>query len=788
MLESGQEPSARFVLVRALGAGGAAAVWLAQDRERGRFVALKFLRPELMQEPSAIAALQNECKRVQALDHQNILRVDGLYRSADQVWLAMEYASGGDLSQWRGRSGAEILRIAVPVAGALAHAHAAGVVHRDVKASNVLLMSDGTPKLADFGMALADREVVPWSAGHGSPYSMSPQQLDGEAATPPDDIYAFGVMLYELSSGYPPFYPQPTPQRIRSEPAPPLVLPGVPSAMAELIDRCLAKSPEERPSDMKQVEQQLKALQAETPTPVITKTGEAGSAPRIEPPVARPPVMHGEPLRGEWRRTTTNGPSEHELRRQGFRRGMTAAMLVVGVLSVVVVFFALPEWVGDRQQAPTYKPAGTITPSPQAQPEPEKKEVDFAALARAKQEAEDQRAALDERLEKLRERAVEQWGGEEYRRITDELATAAKEFEAREYLAAAQRLTNVDPMLTALEQSASKVLSAQLAAGTQALRDGRSEDAKAAFELATKIEPGNQVAARSLKRASTLDQVLALVTQAERHEKESNLTGSADAFRKALALDAEAPRAAEGLSRVQTRIAGDAFAGAMARGFAELAKADYASARGSFESAGKIRPGAPEVTQALAQVEQEQRTRVIAAKLQTAQGLETKERWAEALKEYRAVLELDSTVAAATQGIARTTPRAALNEELDLYLTQPERLFSQPVRAAARQTLGRAAAVADAGPVLRQQIATLNDWLKRADVPVLIALQSDNLTQVTIYRVGALGSFAERSLELAPGTYTVVGTRPGYRDVRREINVTPGAPLPPVVIRCEDKI
>ena len=83
---------------------------------------------------------------------------------------------------------------------------------------------------------------------------------------------------------------------------------------------------------------------------------------------------------------------------------------------------------------------------------------------------------------------------------------------------------------------------------------------------------------------------------------------------------------------------------------------------------------------------------------------------------------------------------------------------------------------------------TLNEWLARADAPVHIALQSDNLTQVVIYRVGTLGAFEQRSLELAPGSYTVVGTRPGYRDVRREINVVPGAALDPVVIRCEEKI
>jgi hypothetical protein len=152
------------------------------------------------------------------------------------------------------------------------------------------------------------------------------------------------------------------------------------------------------------------------------------------------------------------------------------------------------------------------------------------------------------------------------------------------------------------------------------------------------------------------------------------------------------------------------------------------------------------------------------------------------------VAELDSTVAAAQEGIARVSPRSSLNEQLELYLTQPERLFSQPVRAAARDTLARAGSIQNPGPVLQKQVATLKDWLVRADVPVPVALHSDNLTQVTIYRVGQLGTFAERSLELVPGSYTVVGTRPGYRDVRREINVRPGAASEPVVIRCEDRI
>ena len=120
-----------------------------------------------------------------------------------------------------------------------------------------------------------------------------------------------------------------------------------------------------------------------------------------------------------------------------------------------------------------------------------------------------------------------------------------------------------------------------------------------------------------------------------------------------------------------------------------------------------MRPNAPEIPTALKQIEQEQRTGVISEKLSVAREAEGQERWADALKEYRAVAELDSTVAAAQEGIARTAPRTALNEQMELYLTQPERLFSQPVRAAARDTLARAASIANPGPVLQKLMDSL---------------------------------------------------------------------------------
>lgn len=782
MLDSGQELSARFVLVRALGSGGSGQVWLARDNERQRLVAVKILSNELTRNPAAVDALERESARLKSLDHPNILAVDGLYRSAEHAWIAMDYVSGGDLSAWRGRSCAEVLRVAVPVAQGLAHAHAQGLVHRDVKPANILLTSDGVPKLTDFGMSLAFDEPPAGDAGRGSPFSMSPQQMDGAPAHASDDVYGFGALLYELLSGYPPFYPDASAERIRTETPKPLS--NVPASVASLVERCLAKAPGDRPADMDSVVRDLAAAQAALPAISIVNTGSTPPRPAVAPPSIRPPATQAEPLRSEWRRPDAAAYGSDGGRGHGFRRGLSVAAVVLGVVGVGAVFFALPHWF---PQSPPAKPVVVAKPQEKVEAE-KKKELDFATLARAKQQAEEVRAAVEPRLAKLRTQAAEQWGAAEFQQANAALAAGDKDFAAREYVTAAGHFSKIEPLVEVLEKRAGEVLARELAAGGKALAEGRSADAKTAFELATKIEPANATAARGLKRAATLDEVLALVATGERLESEGNRTGATDAFNKALRLDGETTRASAGLARLGAQAAGDAFAQDMARGFTALSAGRYGEARTAFDAANRIRPGSPDIAQALRQIDQEERTRTIAAKLEAAKGFESKERWDEALKEYQAVVQLDSTVAPASEGVARTQPRAQLNEQLEMYLTQPERLFSAPVRNSAHETLNRARGVDSPGPTLQRQIRTLGDWLARAEVPVHVAIQSDNVTQVTIHRVGSLGTFEQRSLELAPGSYTVVGTRPGYRDVRRQINVIPGTALEPIVVRCEEKI
>jgi len=232
----------------------------------------------------------------------------------------------------------------------------------------------------------------------------------------------------------------------------------------------------------------------------------------------------------------------------------------------------------------------------------------------------------------------------------------------------------------------------------------------------------------------------------------------------------------------------------MAQGLEALDRGELDAARAAFERARKLRPDAPQIDEALARVEERARLDSIDGHLRAARSLEAREEWRSAASEYSAALDIDGRIKSAREGRDRATARADLSDALDAHLAQPERLSEDTVLAAARRVLAEATDVAsddDAGessPRLRRQIDELGSLIESWATPVAVVLQSDALTEVTVYRVGRLGTFHQRELSLRPGTYTVVGSRLGYRDERLTLVVPPGSSPQPVSIQCREEI
>jgi hypothetical protein len=178
----------------------------------------------------------------------------------------------------------------------------------------------------------------------------------------------------------------------------------------------------------------------------------------------------------------------------------------------------------------------------------------------------------------------------------------------------------------------------------------------------------------------------------------------------------------------------------------------------------------------------------IEALREKALAAEKNEDWGMALESYQATLEIDNSVQFAVRGEARAQERVRIEKHMAFYLEKPKVLESDPHLANGIELLQEASKIEPKGPRLAGQIEKLDQLVKIAKTPMRVTLESDNLTEVAVYKVGRLGKFHTRDLNLRPGTYTVVGTRDGYKDVRQKMVVKPGEEGLRITLKCEERI
>lgn len=230
------------------------------------------------------------------------------------------------------------------------------------------------------------------------------------------------------------------------------------------------------------------------------------------------------------------------------------------------------------------------------------------------------------------------------------------------------------------------------------------------------------------------------------------------------------------------------FEALMTRALGLLERSEWAAAEQSFSAALKLRPGERAAADGLSRARDAANRDALARLQREAQALEDAERWEEARAAYLRAAAFDPAVDFARQGAARSERMMQLHLRIDAYLASPARLYSANVRDEAQQLLASLDRETVHGPRMLQAKQSLAAALKRATTKVTVRFTSDNATEVTLYRVGPLGRFQDREIALTPGTYTLVGSRPGYKDVRLELTVSPDAPAPRVVVACEERV
>lgn len=254
-----------------LGRGGPGEVYRAKDRRLGRRVAIKRIRAEYSRHPGFRKRFEREARMVASLDHPSIVRIFDVLRSEDgDQWIVMELVDGLSVIQLLQNGPLELktaAAIGLDVIRGLEQAHARGILHRDLKAENVLLSSAGVAKILDFGLSKWQRSTEEASLSQdgkliGTWRVMAPEQARGQTIDPRADLFSFGILLYEMVTGHSPFLsdtPMTTLLKITDEPHTPAQErdPSLPDELSRLIDRLLEKEPDDRPASASEVATEL---------------------------------------------------------------------------------------------------------------------------------------------------------------------------------------------------------------------------------------------------------------------------------------------------------------------------------------------------------------------------------------------------------------------------------------------------------------------------------------------------------------------------------------------------
>ena len=437
---------------------------------------------------------------------------------------------------------------------------------------------------------------------------------------------------------------------------------------------------------------------------------------------------------------------------------------------------------GDSSTSPSFVPLDqqpvktSMQTADTAKLEYEKETADkeLAKFLRLKKEVDDKNGAA--------------WGGKEYEAMTALSQEGDRLFIDRSFAASAEKYSQAANRAKTLINSAGAVFQQLMREGQKALEIGDSVTARQNFSLALNIQPSDKTAQHNLERAEKLDEVNRLIKSGKNHEENSRFAFANTDFQRALQLDPDSREAQNGVKRTKEKIVGEQFQKLMSDGLTAYHNGHYQLAKKSLLEAKSFHPDSPEVNSALLQVDEAVRLNKIKKLQRTAMSAEQAENWKQALKSYLSVLKIDPDISFAIQGKKRSLEHIQVDKRIGFFLEKPDVMESEQQLENAIHLIEEAEKLEQRGPHLNARLNELKTAVNLARTPVKVVIESDNLTEIAVYKVGKLGKFTARELLLRPGTYTVVGSRDGYQDVRSEIIVKPGQKPLHVTIICSIKV
>lgn len=411
-----------------------------------------------------------------------------------------------------------------------------------------------------------------------------------------------------------------------------------------------------------------------------------------------------------------------------------------------------------------------------------------AEAARLRSEAQEILNTLLDLRDSLTRRGAEIWAGPELQAVLVAANDGDELYRQREFNAAIGRYQSAVELAQAIEERIPQELEERLAAAEAALQAGDGDSADDALSVIDQLEPDLVQADQLRQRLQALPEVLAQLAKAAKAETENDLALAKTALEAAVSADSKHRRATQALSRVSAALTEQRFADAMSAGYAALDDERFEEARAALSRADKLRSGSAEVAAAVEEVRVAETASELRQLQRKAEVSASNEQWSEALSAFEAALTIDSGVLFAQRGIEQARTRAELDKRLSAVLEQPDRLSDTSVADSTAVLLDYAIAVEPRGARLQEQIRTLQKHLALANTPVAVTLLSDNTTNVVLQKVSRLGQFEREELMLRPGDYTAVGTRRGYRDVRRTFRVSHDGRPPSVTVVCTESI